>query len=137
MEGDRYGREQIGVVGRALPEGPERQSHEARRLRELRRLRERSSTSNCHMSLAADLGVVDKRCCSQSLAGSRRQGPPRRRRARETSPYNETPWTKSSSFSILPHLRTRVSIPLTTCNPLESAESLCRNYVPAQMLLLQ
>jgi hypothetical protein len=95
--------EQKEVVGWHLPEGPERQSHEARRLEGLRRLRGRSSTSNCHMSLAADLGLAEKRCCSQSLAGSRRQESPRPRRARETSPYSETPWAKSSSSSILPH----------------------------------
>ena len=54
------------------------------------------------MSLVADLGLAEKRCCSQSLAGSRRRESPRPRRARETSPYTETPWAKSSSSSILP-----------------------------------
>src|ERR1700722_14531605 len=102
-EGDRYGREQIEVVGRSLLEEPEQRSLGVRRLQALRPPHGRSSTGNCHNYFAADLGLAEKRYCSQSLAENRKREPPRQRREQETSPCSETPWTKSSSFSILAH----------------------------------
>jgi hypothetical protein len=91
------------AVGRSLPEEPVRQSLGARTREVLRQPCVRSSTGNCHPTLAFAPGSADARYSSRNLVEDRRQESRRWRRVRETSPCSETPLTKSSCPSILPH----------------------------------